>query len=503
MSKHRQASVGLDSLSGLRARLRPGFLLTFSVAWLLGVAVLAFAVSRILGGDIRTEELNSATGSAELLAASSFGPRFTGRQQRVSGSELAALDEAALAARRTAGLAGIAVWDTHSRIAYATDHRLIGRRVLPPPEVRVALSGRTSTVVRDGSRSPIGAHAGQQINVAVPINEQGRAKPIAAVDVVLPYAPVAQQISDRTRSINLILIGAALLFYAALLPRLLHASRALRSQRDPRKQALLRELEVGMKRGELLLHYQPTIDLTDGSVVAVEALIRWQHPKRGLLAPSEFLPMVDDRALIGRLALTVVEMALRDCSAWRDRGIDAGVSVNLAVQNALDGELPGRIGKLLATRGIPADALVLEVTESAIAADPEKASAMLRALASMGVGIAIDNFGTGYSSLAGLRDLPVSELKVDRSFVAGLITHPRDAAIVRSTIQLAHELEVKVIAEGVEDEDTIKELADLGCDMAQGYYFSRPQPLGGLVAWFEAPVIAGRAADQEPATEAT
>jgi EAL domain-containing protein (putative c-di-GMP-specific phosphodiesterase class I) len=352
--------------------------------------------------------------------------------------------------------------------------------------------------VQDGSVSPVGRLAGQQITVGVPTYRAGHADPVTAVDVVLAYSPVARAISDSTRRVNLILIGAAILFYAVLMPRLLRASRALRSQNDPRKQALMRELSTAIDRDELLLHYQPTIDLADGTVVAVEALLRWQHPKRGLLAPSEFLPTINDSALTGRLTLRVTEIALGDCAAWRERGIDAGVNVNLSARNALDEKLPERIGKLLATSGIPADALGLELTEGAIAANPETAGQMLRSLARMGVRIAIDDFGTGYSSLAGLRDLPVSELKVDRSFVAGLIARPRDAAIVRSTIQLAHELDVEVIAEGVEDQDTVQELAALGCDMAQGYYFSPPQPLSALIEWFEAPLIAGRSQTQEP-----
>jgi EAL domain-containing protein (putative c-di-GMP-specific phosphodiesterase class I) len=187
-------------------------------------------------------------------------------------------------------------------------------------------------------------------------------------------------------------------------------------------------------------------------------------------------------------------MALRDCQEWRDRGIDAAVNVNLSVANVLDDGLPDEIGKMLATCGIPPRALGLEVTETAIVADEQKATAMLKALDGMGVRIAIDNFGTGYSSLTCLRDLPVSELKIDREFIVGLRVRPRDKAIVRLITRLAHGLEVKVIAEGVEDEETVNELAELEVDMAQGYYFSRPLPLAELVAWFEDPAIAGRVA---------
>jgi EAL domain-containing protein (putative c-di-GMP-specific phosphodiesterase class I) len=487
------APTPLDNLSNMRRRLRPGFLLTFSVGGLLAVGLLAFAVSRIIGGDIRAEQLTSATRAAELLAASSFGPQLTSRRGPLDGKQLHALDQAMLAARRTAGLDGVSVWDARSHVVYATDHRLIGVTLLPSVEARAALAGQTTTAVHGGAASPVGHFTGQQINVAVPIYAPRGSKPMAVAVVLLPYGPVAQQISARTQRIDFILIGAAVLFYALLWPRLLGASRALRAETDPRQQALMRELESGMKRDELLLYYQPMIDLSDGRVATVEALLRWRHPKRGLLAPSEFLATAAQGPLIGRLALHVVEIALRDCKAWRDRGIDAAVNVNLSVPNALDHALPEQIGKLLATGGIPASALGLEVTESAIAADPEAATAMLSALDRMGVRIAVDDFGTGYSSLAGLRDLPVSELKIDREFIAGLLEHPRDAAIVRSTIGLAHELNVKVIAEGVEDEQTLEEVAALGCDMAQGYYFSRPLPLGALMAWFEAPVVAGHA----------
>jgi EAL domain-containing protein (putative c-di-GMP-specific phosphodiesterase class I) len=324
-------------------------------------------------------------------------------------------------------------------------------------------------------------------------------------EIVLPYAPVAQAISTQTKRIDYVLFAVAILFYAALWPRLLRASRAIRSQADPEKQALRRELENAIKHDELLLHYQPAIDLNEGRVVAVEALLRWQHPKRGLLSPNEFLPTLTDDDLNGRLTLHVVGMALHDCGEWRDRGIDAAVNVNLTVANVIDDDLPEQIGKLLATCGIPPAALGLEVTETAIVADPEKAAVMLDALHRMGVRIAIDDYGTGYSSLAVLRDLPISELKIDKSFVVGLRKRPRDEAIVRSTIRLAHELEVKVIAEGVEDHKTVSELVALDCDMAQGYYFSLPLSLPDLVAWFEAPMIAGGAAAEPAAgvTEAT
>ena len=497
----KQTRAGHADLTGLRQRLRPGFLLSYSLAGLVAVGLLAFAVSRILSTQIRSSQLTNATASADLLASAAYGPRLNGSRQ-LKIAQLHALDEATRAARRTAGLVGVGIWDNRSQVLYASDHRLIGKTIVRPAEVESAVAGETSTVVGPGTQSPIAHRAGEQIDVAVPIYNRRGDKVSAVAEIVLPYAPVAEAISTQTKRIDIVLFGAALLFYAALWPRLLRASRAIRTQSDPEKQALLRELENAIKHDELLLHYQPAIDLHQGRVVAVEALLRWQHPKRGLLAPSQFLPSLTDDDLNGRLTLHVVGMALRDCGEWRDRGIDAAVNVNLTVSNVIDEALPEQIGKLLATCGIPPAALGLEVTEAAIVTDPEKAAVMLEALHRMGVRIAIDDYGTGYSSLAVLRDLPISELKIDRSFVVGLRKRPRDEAIVRSTIRLAHELEVKVIAEGVEDHKTVSELVALECDMAQGYYFSLPLSLPDLVAWFEAPMIAGGAV-AEPATSVT
>jgi EAL domain-containing protein (putative c-di-GMP-specific phosphodiesterase class I) len=493
MSKQHRPDI--SAFSDLRSRVRPGFLLSISVGGLIVVAVMAFAVSRIVGGSIRNDQLASATRSVQLLADASFGPHVS-LARRLSAAQIGGLDQVTLAAQRTEGLSGVTIWNAKGRVLYSTDHRAIGSATARFPGLTRAFEGQTLTTVDTSAVS------GAQIHVAVPIYGRRGETPVAAALVVLPYGLIAQDISTQMHRVDYILGGVALLFYVVLWPLLLRASKAVRAQADPRRLSLLRELASGMKQEQLLLHYQPTIDLAEGSVVAVEALLRWQHPKRGLLAPSEFLPTVTDRALNSALALHVVEMALRDCGEWRDRGFDAAVNVNLSVANVLDDALPNEIGKMLATCGIPPSALGLEVTESAIVADEKTATAMLNALEGMGVRIVIDDFGTGYASLTSLRDLPVSELKIDHEFVVGLRMRPRDKAIVRLITALAHGLEVKVTAEGVEDEETVNELAELGVDMAQGYYFSRPMPLAELVAWFEAPVIAGQLTSAAPAAVA-
>jgi EAL domain-containing protein (putative c-di-GMP-specific phosphodiesterase class I) len=246
---------------------------------------------------------------------------------------------------------------------------------------------------------------------------------------------------------------------------------------------------VQIEAGDLDLHYQPIIELGSGRVAAMESFLRWDHPRRGPLAPGSYLPAASRSPLIGPLTLYVIDRALRDCRAWRERGVDAGVHVNLSEANVLDERLPDEVGRMLGRWRIPSDALSLEVTEAAIAADPEHAADILAGLDAMGVRISIDDFGTGYSSLAGLRDLPVSELKIDRSFVNGLLDVERDASIVRSIIGLAHDLDVRVIAEGVQDAATLQHLDELGCDGAQGFYFAPALPLAETLAWLAAPTL--------------
>jgi EAL domain-containing protein (putative c-di-GMP-specific phosphodiesterase class I) len=488
MNKRRRS--GFEVIPELQ-HVRPGLLLTTSVASLLAVALVVFAVSRILGGDIRNAQLANSTRSAELLVLSSLSAQLPARNGHLSASQLRALDQAMLTARHTVDVDGVSIWNARSRIIYSTDHRLIGTTVPAPLEVLAALTGTTSEKARGGVPWSRDAFVGQQTDVAVPIYAAGTAKPVAAADVTIPEAPVAQEVSSQTERVDLVLAGAALLFYAAMLPGLLRASKAARSLSTPRKKALLRELGNAIKRDELLLQYQPTVNLVQGRVTGVEALLRWRHPKRGLLAPSEFLPTVVDGALNRELAVHVVAMAVRDCEAWRERGMDAGVNVNLSVTNVMDEALCEKIGQMLAKAGIPPRALGLELTEAALVADPQRAAEMLRALDRLGVRICINNFGTGYSSLASLRDLPVAELKVDRKFIAGLHLNARDKTIVRLIVRLAHDLNVRVIAEGVEDLDTLNELAEIGCDEAQGYFFSPALSLAELLAWFEAPVAAG------------
>jgi diguanylate cyclase (GGDEF)-like protein/PAS domain S-box-containing protein len=248
---------------------------------------------------------------------------------------------------------------------------------------------------------------------------------------------------------------------------------------------LLSELRRGMAEGELVLHYQPKVALDTGQLVGVEALVRWVHPTRGLLLPETFLPVVEQTGLITTLSDIVLDMALAQTGAWLRDGHAVQVAVNLSARYLHHIDLPERVFEALALHQVPPSLLRLELTESALIADPAKALNILERLHDGGVRLSIDDFGTGYSSMSYLKRLPVDELKVDRSFVGGMITSAEDAALVRSVVDLGHNLGMEVVAEGVEDPLTTTALAELNCDVAQGFHFAQPAPASEMAVWLQ------------------
>ncbi|HEY0126324.1 MAG TPA: EAL domain-containing protein [Blastococcus sp.] len=229
--------------------------------------------------------------------------------------------------------------------------------------------------------------------------------------------------------------------------------------------------------GELFLHYQPKYTLDGERIEGLEALLRWQHPTQGPIPPGDFIPAAEGTGIILRLTEHVLELSLAQLRTWMDAGHEVPVAVNLSTRCLLDAGLPGIVARLLAQHGVPARLLRLEVTESAVMADAARCMEVLQRLHDLGVKLSIDDFGTGYSSMAYLRRLPVDELKVDRSFVLGMTTTAHDAVLVRTAIDLGHNLGLTVVAEGVEGAEHVSALRDLGCDIAQGYHYARP--MGG------------------------
>jgi diguanylate cyclase (GGDEF)-like protein len=274
--------------------------------------------------------------------------------------------------------------------------------------------------------------------------------------------------------------------YAAALDR--HSVRRL---------SVLSDFRRALDCDEIVVFYQPIMHMDGARVHGAEALVRWQHPDLGLLPPSDFIPVVEQTGLIGPLTRHVLERAIAQCAVWRQAGHDLTVSVNLSVRNLLDPDVPALIGDLLTLYGLAPEALQLEITESMLMSDPDRSLVTLTRLAQLGVGLSVDDYGTGYSSLANLRRLPIDELKIDRSFVSPMLSDESDLIIVRSTINLGHDLGLKVVAEGVEDEATLTRLAGLGCDFAQGYHFSKPLAPDAFNQWVGVPVDASARASTD------
>jgi diguanylate cyclase (GGDEF)-like protein len=251
---------------------------------------------------------------------------------------------------------------------------------------------------------------------------------------------------------------------------------------SPLRLSLAGELRSAASRGELTVEYQPIAEISDGRLVAMEALVRWDHPKHGRLEPDQFIPLAEQTGAITSITNTVIKDALDHCRQWRDQGHTLRVSVNLSARSLGEPDLPERVGQMLAAAGVAPDNLILEITESTIMSDPGRMIDMLTQLTTLGVRLAIDDFGTGYSSFAYLQQLPVHEVKIDKSFVIGMAQAEGDAMIVRSIVDLGLNLGLAVVAEGVEDSSALELLQAFGCSSAQGYYVGRPMPAEQITA---------------------
>ncbi|MCB1045139.1 MAG: EAL domain-containing protein [Acidobacteria bacterium] len=246
---------------------------------------------------------------------------------------------------------------------------------------------------------------------------------------------------------------------------------------------LLGELRAAILQDDLRIHYQPKVEMKSHRVVGFEALIRWHHAKHGLLSPAEFVPLAERSGLIKPISLWVIKEVSKHWQEWDRSGLDLTVSVNLSARDLLDSDLPDKVIRIIEDGGMDPTKLILEITESAMMEDPEQAKQILSEFSRLGIKMSIDDFGTGYSSLAYLKKLPVDEMKIDQSFVFDMCTNSDDANIVKSTIDLGHTLNLRVAAEGVENEETWNKLSELGCDVAQGFWMGMPLPVEDVRDW--------------------
>jgi EAL domain-containing protein (putative c-di-GMP-specific phosphodiesterase class I) len=250
-----------------------------------------------------------------------------------------------------------------------------------------------------------------------------------------------------------------------------------------RRLRVVNDLRAALRHNEIQVYYQPKARLEDGKICGVEALVRWHHAELGFLPPDEFIPATEQAGTIVHLTRHVLSEAVRQCRYWLDFGFELGISVNLSARDLTDEYLPYHVLQILKDHDVRPEMLTLEVTESSIMEDLGRAVLVLECLRDLGVRISIDDFGTGHSSLAQLKNIPVHELKIDKSFVMHICDERQNEAIVRATIELAHSLGLSVVAEGVEDEKAIRRVTSLGAEIAQGYFLSKPIPAEELTEW--------------------
>jgi len=254
---------------------------------------------------------------------------------------------------------------------------------------------------------------------------------------------------------------------------------------SPLQLTLMSDLNQAIERNELELYYQPKVELSSGRICGVEALVRWNHPKHGLLLPDQFVPLMERTRIIQSLSVWVLKTGFKQCSIWHRQGMEFSVSINLSAKDLNNPELPDLIAGIKGSMGIDPNWIILEITESSIMTDPEMAMEIINRIHQMGFRFSIDDYGTGYSSLSYLKQMPLKELKIDRSFVSDILIDESDAVIVNATINLAHNLRLQVTAEGVENHATLEQLKVEGCDIAQGYLISKPMTVEQFGAWIE------------------
>ena len=456
----------------------------FAAASLLALVLaagLAYLLGTLVQGDSRARTVAQQARAVHLLpqllnALPALDERLF--QSGPTGTERRQLEAVLTAARQTGDIESLTLWAKDGRAVYSSNRQIEGRRLPPSGDVRAALEGRT--VSKDDSHpSPSGDGGPVRVyEVYEPVPSAGR--PIGALEVAVPADLVHGSIPEVRDKLLLWVCGASIALWLLLLPLTTRLARFAAEKYDPRQKKMLGALERAIRNRDLELHYQPQMSLSTGSPCRVEALVRWRRGKV-LVPPGDFLPDAERSPLIVPLTDLVVDEAFAQAGEWHRQGRGLQVAVNLSPVNLRDESLPRRIEGALAKHGVPAGMIVVEVTETAVLEEPERTRGVLDRIAELGVTVSVDDFGTGYSSLLWLQLFPVSEIKVDRTFVAQLTGEGR--AYVAGAIRLAHDLKLTVVAEGVEDEHQLKVLQDLECDVGQGYLFSAPLPVGEVEEW--------------------
>jgi EAL domain-containing protein (putative c-di-GMP-specific phosphodiesterase class I) len=446
---------------------RQSLVLSMTAMAIAAVAVIGFVASSVVGNQIEDDAIARAQATAELLARSTFAPRLPAPGERLSPAAVRSLDGQLSAARATVPGTHAVLRDARGRVLYSSKGAA---------EAGIPAEADLGTHV-------VGKRSTKRVRSILPVSGRGSTRTAAYMQFESSYAPVARDIRDRTRRLNIVLAVAALALYLLMLPTLVRAGRAVRAQYDPRKIQLARDIRRAIKQRELSLAYQPIVGSDTRELRSVEALVRWMDPRRGPIAPDAFIPALEGTPAIWDLSAHIFEMAFAQCAEWCDHGHRIPIAVNVSGAVMLDRRLIPEIRRLASRYDLPPKMVEIEITEGALVQDPREAARVLEQIATMGLSvIAIDDFGTGYSSLARLHELPLDTLKVDQSFVMRM-ARDGDPAVVRSVIELAHALNMDVIAEGVEDEATAERLSELGAEYLQGYHLSKPLPAADVIEW--------------------
>jgi EAL domain-containing protein (putative c-di-GMP-specific phosphodiesterase class I) len=466
-----------------RIRGRTGALVAIATAGLL-VVVFAFALVLTRSADGFAEQSadqRARLGVDLLVTVGSRLPTLNPSKlsDGVDEADRRALDQAVATGRRQRVLAGLMIWDRSGRVVYSGDERLEGTRPAMELDLRQALTGVNVVRRHPTELDPIsGRHTGVLDAFEALRDDHGRV--FGAIETSLPLAPIVADAARIRSRILTALLAAAAILWIALMPLTIRAARGFAKQWDPERRRLLRAFGRGLQRGEIELVYQPQLDPQDGTVKAVEALVRWRRGDR-LQPPGAFLDTIESSPLITPLTDRVIELALRQLSEWKRAGHVLRMSVNLSAANLVDESLPARIAAIMTRHCIAGSELTVEVTETAILEDPACAQRVVTAITDLGVEVAVDDFGTGHASIARLHQLPIREVKVDRTFV--MRTDDRSRDYLAAIVQFGRSLGMRVVAEGVEDEQTLQFLRGLDCDLVQGYHLSRPLDPVALVAW--------------------
>ena len=415
------------------------------------------------------------------LAAALSSGRLSARDLRLGAAEYEV-------ARRDSPLTGIVVWNASGTIAFArgSARHEAPARALPPLARAARTTGRTQ-VSYDADPG-----VGPTVEAAVPLGLRGLN---SVAEFHYSRAGIERNLNRATQHLYYATGAAGLVMYLAILPLLAWLAKRVTPPVDPAHRAIRAELRRAIDRHELELYYQPQVDLSRGTVVGLEGLVRWNRPRRGLLGPAAFLPVAEASSdLLVTLTHEVLDIGVRDCASWNRSGTAIPVAVNIPAAAVLDGSLVPTVARTLARHELTPQMLTLELTEGSLMDQRTDVIEPLKALRALGVSISIDDFGTGHSSLARLRTLPLDELKIDRSFISGITTDDRDLGVARLVFALGSELGLRVVAEGVENEPTMELLVALGCRYIQGFHISRPLREPKLREWLERRAKCGRSA---------